>query len=160
MIGPNDLVEALGRNVAIIKMQTDGLTHADSLIQLPFRGNCLNWVIGHIAVNRDNILELLGQPPLSAAEGMRYKRGSEALAQADEAPLSLEELLAWLDRTQECLAATLMQLDEAALAREIPAGDRTTTVGQRAFFLYFHETYHVGQTEMLRQLAGKNDKVI
>jgi hypothetical protein len=28
------------------------------------------------------------------------------------------------------------------------------------FFLYFHETYHVGQTELLRQLAGKNDQVI
>ena len=25
---------------------------------------------------------------------------------------------------------------------------------------YFHETYHVEQTEQLRQLAGKNDKVI
>jgi hypothetical protein len=28
------------------------------------------------------------------------------------------------------------------------------------FFQYFHETYHVGQTELLRQLAGKNDQVI
>jgi uncharacterized damage-inducible protein DinB len=160
MIGPNDLVEAFARNVSIIKMQADGLTHEDSLIPLPFRGNCLNWVIGHIAVSRDTILEVLGQPPISGAEGLRYKRGSEVLAQADEATLPLEELLAWLDRTQECLAATLEQMDEAALSREIPAGERTATVGQRAFFFYFHESYHVGQTEMLRQLAGKNDKVI
>ena len=28
------------------------------------------------------------------------------------------------------------------------------------FFGYFHESYHVGQTELLRQLAGKNDKMI
>jgi len=160
MIGSKDLAEAFGRNVEIIKRQTDGLTHADSLIQLPFRGNCLNWVIGHIAVNRDNILNVLGQPPLSGAEGVRYKRGSEALAEADEAALPLEELLAWLDRAQERISATLTQMDEAAMSREMPAGERTATVGQRAFFLYFHETYHVGQTEMLRQLAGKNDKVI
>jgi hypothetical protein len=34
------------------------------------------------------------------------------------------------------------------------------TVGQRLFGLYFHQTYHIGQTELLRQLAGVNDKVI
>jgi hypothetical protein len=51
-------------------------------------------------------------------------------------------------------------MDEAALAREYASGDRKTTVGQRAFFLYFHETYHVGQTELFRQLAGKDDKII
>jgi hypothetical protein len=34
------------------------------------------------------------------------------------------------------------------------------TLGNRLFFIYYHETYHVGQTELLRQLAGKNDKII
>jgi uncharacterized damage-inducible protein DinB len=51
-------------------------------------------------------------------------------------------------------------MDDTTFAREIGSGERKTTVGQRAFFLYFHETYHVGQTELFRQLAGKNDKVI
>jgi uncharacterized damage-inducible protein DinB len=46
------------------------------------------------------------------------------------------------------------------MAREITVRERKTTVGQRVFFLYFHESYHVGQTELLRQLAGKNDKII
>jgi len=31
---------------------------------------------------------------------------------------------------------------------------------KRIFFLYFHETYHVGQTELFRQLAGKDEKLI
>jgi len=34
------------------------------------------------------------------------------------------------------------------------------TVGEWLNFLLWHETYHVGTTEQLRQLAGKNDKVI
>jgi uncharacterized damage-inducible protein DinB len=34
------------------------------------------------------------------------------------------------------------------------------TQADSLFFRYFHETYHVGQTELLRQLAGRNDKVI
>lgn len=94
------------------------------------------------------------------ASGVRYKRGSEPLTEADAGTLQLEELLQWLDRTQERIAAALSKMDEAALAREFTSGDRKTTVGQRAFFLYFHETYHVGQTEVFRQLAGKDDKII
>src|SRR4051794_4037563 len=57
------LAEAHGRNVGIIKAQTAGLTHDESLLQLPFRGNCMNWVIGHILEGRNTILDLLGAEP-------------------------------------------------------------------------------------------------
>ena len=95
----------------------------------------------------------------------RYQRGygaifAQQVTQADEGTLPLEELLNWLDRSQERIATTLSKMDEAALAREHTSGDRKTTVGQRAFFLYSQETYHVGQTELFRQLAGKDDKII
>jgi|GEM_PF-5021639 len=33
-------------------------------------------------------------------------------------------------------------------------------VGAQLSFLSWHETYHTGQTEYLRQLAGKDDQVI
>jgi uncharacterized damage-inducible protein DinB len=160
MISSQDLSNAFARNVSIIKMQTEGLTHEDSLRQLPFHGNCLNWVLGHIAVSRDSVLETLGEPPVMDTYGARYKRGSEPVTRADESTLALEELLDWLDRSQERIATALSKMDEAALAREYTSGDRKTTVGQRTFFLYFHETFHVGQTELFRQLAGKDDKII
>lgn len=161
MIDANDLTEAFARNVSVIKMQTQDLTHADSLIQPPFGGNCLNWVLGHIAENRDRILDLLGEPPSMGALGARYKRGSDPMKQADDNTLRLEEILAWLDRAQERIASALARMDAAAWAREITIGNnRKMTVAQRVFFLYFHETYHVGQTELFRQMAGKTDKVI
>jgi len=31
---------------------------------------------------------------------------------------------------------------------------------QHADGFYFHDTYHTGQTDLLRQVAGKHDKVI
>jgi hypothetical protein len=160
MINSQDLSNAFARNVNIVKMQTEGLTQEDSLRQIPLHGNCLNWVLGHIAVSRDDVLETLGEPPVMDAYGVRYKRGSDPVKQADEGTLTLEELLNWLDRSQERIATTLSKMDETALAREYTSGDRKTTVGQRAFFQYFHETYHVGQTELFRQLAGKDDKII
>ncbi len=161
MISEQDVAEALARNVSIVKMQTKDLTNADSLRQPPFHGNCLNWVLGHIVENRDHILQALGEPALFEERGERYKRGSEPLMAEDAGVVPLEELLVWLDRAQERVAAALTKMDDAAWAREITFGNnRTATLGQRVFFLYFHETYHVGQTELFRQLAGKDDKII
>jgi hypothetical protein len=34
------------------------------------------------------------------------------------------------------------------------------SIGERLTFANWYETYHVGQLEFLRQLAGKNDTVI
>ncbi|HEU5368605.1 MAG TPA: DinB family protein [Ktedonobacterales bacterium] len=161
MLSPNDLAAAFARNVFIVKRQTDGLSHADSLIQLPFQGNPLNWVLGHVAVNRDDVLALLDEPPVMTADGKRYKRESDPLTGQEEDILPLEELLARLDQSQERIAAALGRMSEADMARELTlSNDRKMTLGQRVFFYYFHETYHVGQTELLRQLAGKHDKVI
>ena len=160
MIQASDLVDAFARNVRVVKMQTEGLTHEDSLRQLPFRGNCLNWVLGHLAASRDDVLEALGEPPVFGTRGTRYKRGSEPVTEKDGTIVRLEELLVWLERAQECIAVALNRMDEAALSRKLTSSGWDTTVGQRVFFLYFHETYHVGQTELFRQLAGKGDKVI
>ncbi len=160
MITTQQLSEAFGRNVSLLKMQADGLSHADSLRQPPFRGNCLNWVLGHLAGNRDLILQALAAEPVMGAAVSRYERESEPITGDGPGVLPLEELLAILDRSQEALAAALARTTEEDLAKEIQRGQRTMPSSERIFFLYFHETYHVGQTELLRQLAGRDDKVI
>ncbi len=160
MITPDRLTAAFARNVAIVEMQAKGLTHADSLRQPPFRGNCLNWVLGHLAGNRDRILQALGAEPAAGAAVARYERESEPVTEDGPGVLPLEELLRLLAASQAPLAAALNQATPADLAREVPLGQRTLPAGELVFFYYFHETYHVGQTELLRQLAGVNDKVI
>lgn len=161
MIRPGQLADSFGVNLNIIKYQTEGLTHEDSLRQLPFRGNCLNWVLGHIVVSRHRILKLLGQEPiLSDAELAQYETESEPIAEEREGLLPLARLLEVLEQAQERIAAALQVVTDEELAREIEVRGRMVTVGQRVFGLYFHETYHTGQTELLRQLAGKDDKVI
>ncbi len=161
MITHEQLVEAFARNVGIIRMQTKGLTHADSVLQLPFRGNCLNWVVGHIVDNRNTILEALGEEGiLTEAQAARYGYGSEPVTCDGEDILRLEELLAKLDESQERLAKALANATPDSLSREVRFAGNTMTVEQQVFFLYFHDTYHTGQTELLRQLAGTNDKVI
>jgi uncharacterized damage-inducible protein DinB len=161
MIDPEHLANAFDLNLNIIRMQTKGLTHEDSLLQPPFRGNCLNWVLGHIVANRNLILQALDEEPiLTETEASRYEGGSEPVSGKEEGILSLVMLLAALERAQEGIVAGLKRVTPDTLNAELKIGDRSMTLGQHLFGLYFHETYHTGQTELLRQLAGTDDKVV
>jgi hypothetical protein len=48
--------------------------------------------------------------------------------------------------------------EELAQLTEFQGSERA--VGQALAGLHWHETYHTGQLELLRQLAGKNDAII
>jgi hypothetical protein len=162
MITLNNLTDAYRRNLEIIKMQTKGLSQQDSLIQLPFRANCLNWVVGHILANRCNILQLLDAEDLRPSVDLdHYERESDPIAGRGKGVLVLSELLALLDTTQLRLAEALEKEDEQSLQRAAPYRDRPERpIASWLFFLYFHDCYHVGQTEILRQAAGVDDKII
>ncbi len=143
----------------VVAHQTDGLTHEDSLLQLPFRGNCLNWVLGHCLVSRQNVLKMLGiQGSWTEEEIARYTFDTEPITAADDpAILSLERLLADFDLTQKQLEEGFAEVSEQQLAE---TNENGRSVAERLLFLAWHEGYHLGQTEYLRQLAGKDDKVI
>lgn len=162
MISIENLAAAYRRNLEIIKMQTEGLTQADSLIQLPFRANCLNWVVGHLLANRCNILNLLGAEDLRPGVNLdHYERESDPIQGPEEGVLVLAELLIHLETAQSRLEAALKKEDQASLQRLAPYRDRSEqTVAFWLFFLYFHDSYHVGQTELLRQATGVDDKII
>lgn len=161
MITIQQLGSAFDRNARVVHIQTEGLTHTDSLIQTPYNINCLNWVVGHIVMYRDQILELLGkQQLLSAVEKSLYARESEPIRGEGKDVLRLERLLELLDQGQEQITEGLKELTPNDLENEIQVGQRRTRLSERLFFLYFHDTYHVGQTDLLRQVAGKDDRII
>lgn len=144
----------------IAQMQAGGLTTADSLLQPPFRGNCFNWVLGHIVAGRHFVLELLGQPPLwSAAELALYATDSEPITGGGQA-LPLARLLADLNETTRRIVEALANSSDDDLTRVLETAHGPVMVLQQIAGRHWHETYHVGQLELLRQLAGKNDKVI
>ena len=161
MITKEQLLNGYAANVRLIKLQTDGLTHADSLVVTPYNINTLNWVLGHICVARDRVLVLLGEEGvLDDEERACYETGSEPVRETSQAVMPLERLLEALETGQERINAGFERLTEADMQREVQIGERTVTVGSRLFGLYFHDTYHTGQTDLLRQVAGKNDKLI
>jgi uncharacterized damage-inducible protein DinB len=162
MISPATLADAFKRNIEIIKMQTTNLSQEDSLVQLPFRGNCMNWIIGHILTNRYSVIKLLtGERPAEADQVIRYEREAEPITGQGAGVLPLEQLIVLLEHTQAQIAALLSEITHDDLYRLLVLyGRQSRTVAEWLMFLYFHDTYHTGQTEILRQASGKNDKII
>ena len=162
MISIQTLINFYERNVEIIRMQTENLSHEDSLIQLPFRSNCMNWVVGHLVTNRCNILELLGAEDIRPEIDLdHYERESDPVLANDDRVLPLADLLIHLEETQKRLSKALERETPESLQRMVPY--RTRPEQQLSYwllFLFFHDSYHVGQTEILRQAAGTDDKVI
>lgn len=158
------LVTTAERNFAIINMQLKDVTHEESLLQLPFRGNCINWVMGHITQSRDRMLQVANLPSVWTPQQIeRYKRDSAPVLEEGPDVIRLEHISADLAKMHEALVAKLKQISEEELdsiGKEVIKGAAPWSIYSWLDFLLWHETYHVGQLEYLRQLTGKNDKVI
>ena len=158
MITPDILAEQYTLTYTNIQRQIDGLTHADSVLQLPFGGNCLNWTLGHITVTRWNVLAMAGDPDVQQVwnfgEARRYIPGSAPITRSEDA-VPFETLVAVFDRTQERLLAILRTMTLSNLDKPV----ENATLGARLSFYHTHEAYHAGQLEIYRRLAGKTDAI-
>ena len=161
MITPKELAQAYERNMDIIEEQVKGLSHEQCLIQPPVRGNCMNWVLGHMAETRSSVCKTLGQGAvMTAEEAKRYGYGSKPVCGEEPGVLPLSRLLEILRESQKRINAAMPLLTDQDLSRIVKDHRGDVTMANRLVFLNFHDTYHVGQLELLRQLAGTNDHVI
>jgi hypothetical protein len=159
MISAAHVNKIFERGLWVIERQVEGLTHEDSLLQPEFRANCMNWVLGHILWERQAVLELLGRERnVSREELVPYEYESAPIAADSPDVIRLEVMLQYIQESGKRMAEGFANLDEKAWLGAI--NDKGTQMWERAEFLAWHEAYHVGQLELLRQLAGKDDKVI
>jgi hypothetical protein len=143
----------------VVRMNTEGLTQEDSLVQPQPAGNCVNFVVGHLLWVHDQALGMLGQPPALGGERLaRYARGSAPLTDPAEA-MDIGELLAAWDTASERFIAGLGELTPEMLERPMPGpdsrGELTETMRSLLGTILFHQAYHAGQTGVLRRIAGK-----
>ncbi len=154
MLSPGQLSRAFARNAAYLSSVAADIDHVGSLHQPPASVNCLNWTAGHIVHYRNQILEALGAPAVGdAGELDRYMIESEPITADGPGVLDFTRLLSLLARSQDALEAALAATTEAVMQERQQIGDRETTRGSRVFFYYFHDTLHVGQADVLAQLA-------
>jgi hypothetical protein len=94
MIHIDDYAKMLSGELEIVKQQTNGLTHSDSLLQPQPGGNCLNWVMGHLVVNLVDILKVIcGELPADIPNLIHYGYGSDSIRCEEEGVLPLQVLL-------------------------------------------------------------------
>lgn len=146
----------------VVRLNTQGVTQEESLLQPEPAGNCLNWVVGHLVAVYERALPLLGQEPVMEPGAMaRYDRGSPPLRDPARAMPLADLLTAW-DEGSRRMDAGLAALSPAALgapAAFSPGGDPDETTRSLLATLLFHQGYHAGQTGILRRLAGREGAI-
>lgn len=141
----------------VLHANVQGVTQEESLARPDPAGNCLNWVVGHLACIYNNALPLFGHGNVvDPATLARYDRGSPPITDAAEA-MDLQELMGIWERIVPLVDAGLVAFDPASLARPAPfspSGDPDETVGSLLATVVFHQAYHAGQTGVLRRVSG------
>lgn len=146
-------VNSVRRIDRIVKAKTEGLSHADSMVQLPFPGNCMNWNVGHLLVYRMQYLGVIdGVSKPDPGEFAIYGGGSEPLTDSDKA-IPLSTLLTRLDAASDQVIAALETMPAGKLDELYDAEKGITVADRLDFYLVFHESYHAGQLELLQELA-------
>jgi uncharacterized damage-inducible protein DinB len=146
----------------VIQMNVDGITHEESLIRPEPAGNCVNWVVGHLACVYNNVLPLLGQNAVVQKSILnRYERGAAPLEDEKEA-VSLAELLETITEAVKRFETGLSELTVEQLDAPSPfspTNNPNETVRSLLSTVSFHQAYHAGQLGVLRRVVGKSGAI-
>lgn len=161
-MNPKSLITQFTFNHQVFTKNVAGITADESLRAPAGGGNCLNWVAGHIVASRNGLLSILGAEPCWKSEtAKRYARGGVPVTGvADAEPW--ENLLRLFEESQRLVVDKVSSLDANALAAAPPAERnpfRSGDIHEMIATFTFHESYHVGQTGLLRRMLGKDGAI-
>jgi hypothetical protein len=141
----------------VMRANSAGVNHQQSLMSPAGGGNCLNWIVGHMVNARADAIRMLGaEPPFPQGKLGRYAQGAPPLNEPTEA-LPFENLIARFIELEQPLVNAIQGATPAQLAQPFPnspTGNPNETVGSMLAAFAFHEAYHLGQTGLLRRMAG------
>lgn len=149
------LASAQSRNQGVMSKLLAGIDHQASLARLLDDGGNINWLLGHLATSRDDMLVELGAERLMA-EGADARYGYGSKPEADENAAPLEELLAALEHANERLLEEFDKLDPERLVERDERGRRLL---DNLEFDLWHEAYHLGQITLYRKKAGLSSPI-
>jgi hypothetical protein len=142
----------------VLDKNIQDVSHEESLTSVENGGSCLNWVLGHVIRTRDLALASMGQTPLFPIEEFNAYDDRGGSQFGPETALPFDELKRRFQATQERLLGVINNMSSEAMAarpQRSLTGDPNETVGSNLATFVFHESYHVGQTGVLRRVSGK-----
>lgn len=152
-------------NLAVVRQNTEGLTQEESLVQPAPGGNCMNWVVGHLLAIYNKALPMMGQEPVRVAADLdRYDRYSSPLRDAADVAKAADfrELVEGFAEATRRFGAGLAGLTPEILDQPVadsPSGNPDETVRSLLATISMHQSYHAGQTGILRRIAGKEGAI-
>jgi len=154
----DNLIDDYEFTAILVHRHVDGLSQEETLIQLPFEVNCLNWVLGHIVTNRSHALEVVSAKHAWQDDIRKlYNTGTENI-KPDGESMQVDVLLKYLDESVELLKAALENVSDEYLSENFTnyRGEKTREGHLSGF--HWHETYHIGQLEIFKALAMSQRK--
>ncbi len=149
-------------NGYVLEVNSGGLTTEDSVVRLEPGGNSYNWILGHILSSRNKLLRMLSREPVWDADlEKQYDRGTVSIKAPADA-YSLPDMLRDLKISQDSILQGMQNMKPEALAAKAPfspGGNPMETIGSLLATLVFHESYHAGQTGIIRRLLGKEGAI-
>lgn len=131
-------------NGFVVNKNLQGISQEDSLKSPEHGGNCINWILGHIVVTRDVLLETLGAEKFCDEKITEsYVRGSDPIK--SESAENIEILLGIYNDSQKKI---MESFDQADLKEDQEKNETVAGLG-------FHEAYHAGQIGILRRIIGR-----
>ena len=116
-----------------------------------YRGNPMIWLLGHIVLNRGEIVEMLGGDPRTGDLGDLFARGTIPENEPSKYPAPAE----LLKRFSKLVALTeqlIVKADPGLLDQK--GWGRFESLGQNLAYSYMHETHHIGQISYLINLPA------
>ena len=162
----NDIFKTiLRRNQESLLSAIEGLTHSEMLLQLPGEGNCINWILGHIASYRDGMLVDSGlRQYMQADEIERYAGGSQPIRPGDACVnstrlselivVSFNDLIDWLEHDTNGLS----QNPAGNIKDSIGYSGVCSTLTEHFAQNIGHESIHVGELNPLHELVLESRK--
>jgi hypothetical protein len=154
MLTMHGFITSLERNALNVRTHLAGVNHPEALLQPPYRGNCILWIMGHIMCYRNYMLELAGQAPaLPQPQASRFARDSAPVLADEPGLATLDVLLAAFEESQTSLVDALPRLTSDQLAEVVSQDAFTMPRGDLLLIRLRHEAYHAGQLEWLREMV-------
>ena len=127
----------------LIHRFVDGISHEESILQLPFEHNCMNWILGHVVSNRSHVLETVAAPHTWQEDVRTLYHTDTPPIRPESKSLQFDHLIGYLDESMELLRSALENISDEWLD-EIHSnyrGEKTRYAHVTGF--HWHETFHV-----------------
>ncbi len=148
-----ELLNTYDANTWLLNRLVADVTHAESLQTPKATINCMNWIVGHVLAGRHEALELLEFTAFWGEDQLGLYRSGSATLTDQEAALEFNFLVDELQRSQELLEAALGAASEPQLQTVVETRRGEKPIWKHVDGLAWHETFHVGQVDLLRAYA-------